>query len=210
MTQVKVYNATGKESKTLELNETVFAVPMNTSLIHQVYQAIRANLRSPWADTKDKGEVRGGGKKPWKQKGTGRARHGSIRSPIWKGGGVTFGPLTDRNYKQKINKKMARSAVKMSLSEKVRSDELIVLDDFVTTGKTKEMAALRKALPGMGKTTLFLVPAMKAELTKSLKNLPYCEMKQAVDVNVMDLLHHKYIIASVDAVQILEKRLSSV
>ncbi len=208
MTQVKVYNKEGKESKTLELNEAIFAVPLKTSLVHQVYQAIRANLRSPWADTKDKGEVRGGGKKPWKQKGTGRARHGSIRSPIWKGGGVTFGPLSVRTYKQKINKKMGRNALMMTLSEKVKGEELIVLEDFITKGKTKEMAALRKALPGSGKTTLFLLPSMSVDLVQPLKNLPNCEFKQAVDVNVMDLLHHKYIIASVEAVRILEKRLS--
>src|SRR3989338_8724646 len=103
MTEVKVYNTEGQTSKTLELNEAVFAIPLKTSLIHQVYQAIRANLRSPWADTKDKGEVRGGGKKPWIQKGTGRARHGSIRSPIWKGGGVTHGPSSERVYDKKIN-----------------------------------------------------------------------------------------------------------
>ena len=208
MTEVKVYNTEGQTSKTLELNEAVFAIPLKTSLINQVYQAIRANLRSPWADTKDKGEVRGGGKKPWKQKGTGRARHGSIRSPIWKGGGVTFGPLTDRNYKQKINKKMSRNAVIMALSEKVRSDEFVVLENLTSTGKTREMAALRKALPGLGKTTLFLVPSMKSEIVQSIKNLPNCEIKQAVDVNVMDLLHHKYIIASIESVRILEKRLA--
>jgi large subunit ribosomal protein L4 len=208
MTQVNVYNAEGKTSKTLELNEAVFAVPLKTSLIHQVYQALRANLRSPWADTKDKGEVRGGGKKPWKQKGTGRARHGSIRSPIWKGGGVTFGPLSVRTYKQKINKKMNQNALVMSLSEKLRSDEFVVLEDLTSTGKTREMAALRKALPGVGKTTLFLLPSMKSEIVQSIKNLPNCEIKQAVDVNVMDLLHHKYIIASIESVHILEKRLA--
>ena len=208
MTQVTVYNKEGKEAKTMDLNEAVFAVPLKSNLVHQVYQAIRANLRSPWADTKDKGEVRGGGKKPWKQKGTGRARHGSIRSPIWKGGGVTFGPLTDRNYKQKINKKMNRSAVKMTLSEKVKASEILVLEDFIANGKTKDMAALRKALPGAGKTTLFLVPAMKAELLQSLKNLPHSDIKQAVDVNVMDLLHHKYIITNVESMGILEKRLA--
>lgn len=208
MTQVNVYNVKGEQTKTIDLNEAVFALPLNNSLVHQVYLAIRANLRLPWADTKDKGEVRGGGKKPWKQKGTGRARHGSIRSPIWKGGGVTFGPLTDRNYKQKINKKMSRRAVAMSLSEKVRSGEIIVLEDLISSGKTKEMAALRKALPGMGKTTLFLVPEMVADITKSIQNLPQSEIKKAVDVNVMDLMHNKFIIATEQSMRILEKRLS--
>ncbi len=208
MTQVNVYNVKGEQSKTLELSETVFALPLSNSLVHQVYLAIRANLRLPWADTKDKGEVRGGGKKPWKQKGTGRARHGSIRSPIWKGGGVTFGPISDRTYKQKINKKMSRKAVAMSLSEKVRAGEIVVVEGLSKTGKTKEMATMRAALPGMGKTTLFLVEEMNADVTRSIKNLQKSQIKKAVDVNVLDLMHNKYIIATVGSMKILEKRLS--
>ncbi len=208
MTKVNVYNAKGEQSKTLELSEAVFAAPLNNSLVHQVYLAIRANIRLPWADTKDKGEVRGGGKKPWKQKGTGRARHGSIRSPIWKGGGVTFGPLSERNYKQKINKKMSRNAVSMSLSEKVRGQEFFVVESLSTSGKTKDMAIMRKALPGMGKTTLFLVESMQPEVTQAVKNLTQSEIKNAVDVNVFDLMQHKYVIATESAIKILEKRLS--
>jgi len=208
MTKVNVYNAKGEQSKTLEVSEAVFATPISNSLVHQVYLAIRANMRLPWADTKDKGEVRGGGKKPWKQKGTGRARHGSIRSPIWKGGGVTFGPLSDRNYKQKINKKMSRKAVAMSLSEKVRAGELVVVEALSTSGKTKEMASMRAALPGMGKTTLFLVEDMMSEVTLAIKNLPQTEIKKAVDVNVVDLMHHKFIIATEGSIKTLEKRLS--
>ncbi len=208
MTQVNVYNEKGEQAKTLELSEAVFALPLSNSLVHQVYLAIRANLRLPWADTKDKGEVRGGGKKPWKQKGTGRARHGSIRSPIWKGGGVTFGPISDRTYKQKINKKMSRKAVAMSLSEKVRAGEIVVVEGLSKTGKTKEMATMRAALPGMGKTTLFLVEEMNADVTRSIKNLQKSQIKKAVDVNVLDLMHNKYIIATVGSMKILEKRLS--
>ena len=105
MLNAKVYNQTGKENGEVELTEAVFGVKPKVSVVHQVFVALRANAREPWADTKNKGEVRGGGRKPWKQKGTGRARHGSIRSPIWKGGGITFGPLSTRNYKQKINKR---------------------------------------------------------------------------------------------------------
>lgn len=208
MTKVNVYNAKGEQSKTLELSEAVFGAPLINSLVHQVYLAIRANIRLPWADTKDKGEVRGGGKKPWKQKGTGRARHGSIRSPIWKGGGITFGPLTERNYKQKINKKMNRKAVAMSLSEKVRGGEFFVVENLSTSGKTKDMAVMRKALPGMGKTTLFLVESMQSEVTQAVKNLTQSEIKNAVDVNVFDLMQHKYVIATESAIKILEKRLS--
>lgn len=118
MATFPIYNVTGEKNGTIELSDRVFAVAPKMPLIHQVYEAIRANAREPWADTKDRGEVRGGGKKPWKQKGTGRARHGSTRSPIWRGGGITFGPLSIRNYKQKINQKMNQQAVRMCLSDK--------------------------------------------------------------------------------------------
>ena len=99
--KLDLYNQAGQKSGSMELSDLVFGVKSKMAVIHQVYVALLANLREPWAHTKDKGDVRGGGKKPWKQKGTGRARHGSIRSPIWRGGGVTFGPLKIRNYKQK-------------------------------------------------------------------------------------------------------------
>ena len=102
MAKISVYNQEGKTLESIEVLDAVFGVTPKTSVVHQVYVALLANLRRPWAHTKDRGDVSGGGKKPWKQKGTGRARHGSIRSPIWKGGGVTFGPLSVRNYKQKI------------------------------------------------------------------------------------------------------------
>ncbi len=119
--KVKVYNLEGKEVKQVELNDAVFNVPVKSSVVHEVFVAQRNNAREPWADTKKRGEVRGGGKKPWQQKGTGRARHGSIRSPIWKGGGVTFGPLSIRNYTTKINKKTRRLATRMCLSDKAQN-----------------------------------------------------------------------------------------
>lgn len=208
MTQVNVYNKEGQQVKTLDLIEAVFNTPSNNSLVHQVYIAQRANARLPWADTKDKGEVRGGGKKPWKQKGTGRARHGSIRSPIWKGGGVTFGPLSERNYTQKINKKMNHRAVSVCLSEKVRAGELVVLDALIMSGKTKDVSNMRTSLPGNGKTTLFLLPENHVEFLKASKNVPNCDVKLAINLNVVDLMHHKYIIATPESVRVLEKRLS--
>jgi len=167
-----------------------------------------ANAREPWADTKGKGEVRGGGKKPWKQKGTGRARHGSIRSPIWKGGGVIFGPKTERNYKQKINKKMNQLAVEMCLSDKVKSGKLVVLEDFASAGKTKEMSDLRKALPGAGRKTLWLLAEKDVKMKQSLRGLATVDIGQAKDLNVIDLLKHQYIILTKKCVEILEKRLS--
>jgi len=206
MATTKVYNREGKEAGDVKLSDAVFAVEANEALVHQVYLALEANARQPWADTKDKSEVRGGGRKPWKQKGTGRARHGSNRSPIWVGGGVTFGPLTARNYKQKVNRKMKQKAVKMCLSDKVSEGKFIVLENFDFTGKTKEMAELRKALPGAGKSTLILSEKANDNLNFASRNIQRLDMQRVSDVNVVDLLHHQYVIVSKDGIKSLEER----
>jgi large subunit ribosomal protein L4 len=206
MTNVAVYNTTGEKKSDLTIHEDVFNVTPNSSLIHQVYVALRANARQPWAHTKMRGDVRGGGKKPWKQKGTGRARHGSIRSPLWRGGGITFGPLSGRTYTQKINKKMKVGAVKMCLTDKILNDRLIVIESFVPSGKAQEVAKLRSALPGSGRTTLLLVTEHTPELTQSARNISSVDVVRALDVNVVDLLHHQYVIATTDAITALEKR----
>jgi large subunit ribosomal protein L4 len=131
--KTKMYNVLGKEVGDVELADNVFNVVVKPEVVHEVFVAQMNNQREPWADTKKRGEVSGGGKKPWQQKGTGRARHGSIRSPIWKGGGVTFGPLTERSYKTKINKKTRRLATAMCLSDKAQNQGLLVVDDFSFT-----------------------------------------------------------------------------
>ena len=109
MVKVKLFNTEGKEVGEKKLRDDVFGVTVNPAFVHEIMVGIKANARKPWAHTKERGEVRGGGKKPWRQKGTGRARHGSIRSPLWKGGGVTFGPRNERNFDKKINRKAKRS-----------------------------------------------------------------------------------------------------
>lgn len=207
MAKVKLYNKEAKEAGELELNDAVFGVALKDEVVHQIYNALQANAREPWAHTKDKSEVRGGGRKPWKQKGTGRARHGSNRSPIWVGGGVTFGPLKTRSYKQKVQKKMNQLAVRMCLSAKVKDTQLIVLEDLEPTGKTKQMVDLRKALPGFGKTTLLLADTGSEKLNLGTRNIERLDMQQASDVNVVDLLHHQYIITTKKGIEILEKRL---
>jgi len=206
MATTKVYNLLGKEAGTVELADAVFGVKAVPTLIHQVYLALEANAREPWADTKNKGEVSGGGKKPWKQKGTGRARHGSIRSPLWKGGGVTFGPLTERNYKQKINRKMSQKAVTMCLSDKLSHAKMIVLENFDLSGKTKEASEMRNALAGAGKSTLILSEKQNENLNLATRNLPNVHVQRTQDVNVVDLLHHQYVIVSKDGVKALEDR----
>ena len=206
MTKVAVYNVKGKKGDDIELNDAIFGITPKSEVIHQVYLALEANSREPWAHVKTRGEVRGGGKKPWKQKGTGRARHGSIRSPLWVGGGVTFGPRNDRNYKQKINRKTNKLAVKMCLSGKIVDNTFIVIDDLDATGKTKEIADLRKELPGAGRTTLMLIDGNEQKLNLATRNIEKLDLQRAQDVNVVDLLHHQYIIATQKAVAALEKR----
>ena len=139
--KIAVYNLTGKETGSVELNDEIFNVVIKPEVVHQVYVSQAGNQRESIADTKTRGEVSGGGKKPWAQKGTGRARHGSIRSPIWVGGGVAFGPTSERNWKTKINKDTRRLAVKMCLTDKAQSGVLYVVEDFAfTDAKTKLMA----------------------------------------------------------------------
>ena len=170
MATVKVYNAEGQAGSNLELDDAVFGVTGKLDIVHQVYVATQANMRQTIAHTKDKSEVRGGGKKPWKQKGTGRARHGSIRSPIWKGGGVTFGPRNVRNFKQKVNQKMRQLATRIALSAKVSDEKLLVVDPLESTGKTKEMHNLLSKLPGTGKSMIVVVPPTPPSLLQCMVN----------------------------------------
>lgn len=206
MKKVSVYNSAGEKKTEIELHPDIFNLTPNSSLIHQVYVALRANARQSWAHTKMRGDVSGGGKKPWKQKGTGRARHGSIRSPLWKGGGITFGPLSVRNYTQKINKQMKAGAVKSCLSDKLLNDRFFAVDSFDFNGRAQAASKFRSALPGSGKRTMFLVSEPTAEFVKAVSNVPAIDVVRAADVNVVDLMHHQYVIASTDALEALEKR----
>ena len=145
--KTQVFSQTGEKVKEVELNPAIFDIPVKENVVHQVVTAQLANSRIIIADTKDRSEVRGGGRKPWRQKGTGRARHGSIRSPLWVGGGVTFGPTKERNFKKKINKKMKTKALFMCLSDKVNNNLLILLDKLnLEKGKTKEIVEVIKNL----------------------------------------------------------------
>src|SRR5476651_911859 len=128
--EAKIYNQKGVASGNITLPEKVFAAKWRSDLVHQVVQSMRSNKRAGTADTKDRGEVRGGGRKPWKQKGTGRARHGSTRSPIWVGGGVTHGPLAEKNYKRKVSKKMRAQALFSVLSKKLKDKEIIFVESL--------------------------------------------------------------------------------
>src|SRR3989338_9231482 len=143
--QISAYNQKAENIGAVELPDGIFGLKWNADLVHQVVTGQRANLRPKVAHVKMRGEVSGGGKKPWRQKGTGRARHGSIRSPIWRGGGVTHGPNKDESYKKKINKKMAQKALFVVLSAKLRDKEIVVLENFdFPKPKTKTAAGIFK------------------------------------------------------------------
>jgi len=209
MSIVKVYNQEGKEVSELELNETTFGLPWNADLVHQVVRVAMANKRQVLASTKTREEVSGGGRKPWRQKGTGRARHGSIRSPLWKGGGVTFGPTKERNFKLKINKKMARKAFLTALSTKAKDNELLILDDLkLSAPKTKEMAKIMKNFPQV-KTGLLVLAGEKDEnLKRAGRNLPNLRITNIDNLNILDILKYKNLILTKDGIEYLNKKYS--
>lgn len=189
-----LYDSHAKKLKELDLNPEIFDVPINIGLVHQAATAQLANRRRPLAHTKDKSQVAGGGRKPWRQKGTGRARHGSIRSPLWKGGGVTFGPTKDRNFSQKINKKMKRKALFMALTDRAKDNHLLILDKFeIKHNKTKEFTALLDNL----KAPLKLAKIKKSDKSAIAKDKP-AEAKEAA-AKKFDLKKYKISILFVTA-----------
>lgn len=210
--KTKVYNNSAKETGQIELNESVFGVAIKQEVVHEVFVGMSANQRQPWAHTKDRSEVRGGGRKPWAQKGTGRARHGSSRSPIWTGGGVTFGPRKTENYKTKINKKIRRLALKMCLSDRVATENFKVIEDFnYSDSKTKTFVTFLKELfvDKKGSQKFLVLTAGKDEkLMRMTKNLKNVSVVRAEDVNVMEVLNNKDLIVSKDAVATIEKILT--
>jgi large subunit ribosomal protein L4 len=154
--EATLYNSKGEKTGKVTLPESIFGLPWNADLVHQVVTSMADNARTPTAHTKDRGEVRGGGKKPWKQKGTGRARHGSSRSPIWKGGGVAHGPRNDKDYARKVNQKMKQKALLVALSRKMKDGELIFVESLeIAAPKTSEakmvLSALSREFTGLSK-----------------------------------------------------------
>lgn len=204
--KVVVYNQEGKEVGSTVLPKEIFEVPLNLDLVHQVVVSQMAERRQGTAHTKDRGEVRGGGRKPWRQKGTGRARHGSRRSPIWIGGGVTFGPTKERVFKKKINKRMKRKALLMALSSKAKENMLVVLDKLsLPEVKTKLMAGILKSLPSKGESCLIALPKLEKDIVQSAKNLPKTATIEARNLNVLDLLSFKYLVLPKDTIKVIEE-----
>ncbi len=214
--ELKVYNQKAEEVGKVKLSPAVFGIPWNADLVHQVVVSMRSNARKIIAYAKTRAEVRGGGKKPWRQKGTGRARHGSSRSPIWIGGGVTHGPVKEKNYHKKINKKMKRKALFCVLSRKAKEGEILVLDGLkLQAPKTKEAAAVVSSLSkigGFGKMrnkkgnrALVLIKGKDENLKRAFRNLPGVVVDESRNLNILDALTYKYLVFLKDALKGMEK-----
>jgi large subunit ribosomal protein L4 len=200
-----IYNQKGTKAGSIALPESVFGVKFNDDLVHQVVVSMMANKRAGTAHTKDRGEVSGGGKKPWKQKGTGRARHGSSRSPIWTGGGITFGPRNDKDYSKKINKKMRVKALYSVLSQKFNDGKILFIDGISLDAiKTKDAAGVLSNLAkveGFDKlgskkrtTALVALPEHNDVLEKSFANLPGVTVVQAQELNALSAMTYQNIV----------------
>ena len=204
--KVDVYNQKGEKTAKMELNPAIFGVTKYDHLINQAAIFQMANERRATAKTKTKGEVRGGGRKPWRQKGTGRARAGSSRSPIWKGGGVTFGPTGNENYKKKMPKKMRQFALFATLSNKVRANEVIVLDKIEFKNiKTKQVNEMLNLLPAKEGTFLYVYSIAKPKILLSMKNLPYLTALSVSALNIVDILKYKFLLIEKETIKKIEE-----
>ena len=216
-----VYDHKGKESTTVDLPENIFGLEWNADLVHQVVVGMQSNARANTAHTKNRSEVRGGGRKPWRQKGTGQARHGSKRSPIWSGGGITFGPRNERNYDKKINTKMRRKALLVALSQKLRDGQIIFVDGFdKVSGKTKDLKATFETFEGIkGFETIntqkhnnvFMTTASTSEeLKRGARNLGHVTMTGIENLSVLDIMNHRYLVMADPAktVEFLQTKLT--
>jgi len=201
-----IYNQAGKEVGDITLPKEIFEVALNTDLVHQIMVSMSSNARQNSAHAKTRGEVSGSGIKPWRQKGTGRARHGSRRSPIWRGGGITHGPRNDRNYEKTIPAKMRRKALLMMLSEKAKTNQIIILDKVeLEKGKTKEVATILAKLPCKSQSTLIALPKYDKKIVLATRNIKKTSIEDARNLNVLTLLNHKFLILHQDSIKTIEK-----
>lgn len=200
--ETKIYNIEGKEAGNVTLPEAIFGLPWNADLVHQVVTAMQANARQSGAHTKTRGEVRGGGRKPWQQKGTGRARHGSSRSPIWKGGGVTHGPRNDKNYALKVNRSMRQKALLVTLSKKHQDGEIIFIDSIAMQAPKAAAAkamliAIGKHFSGFNKSknaAYIALPERHLPTLKSFANMGHVAAGSVADLNPVHVLSAKYLV----------------
>lgn len=203
--ELPIFSMEGKKVGTTALPEAIFSTPWKSDLVHQVVTAMQANLRQNRAHTKDRAEVAGGGRKPWKQKGTGQARHGSIRSPLWRGGGVTFGPRSARDYSEKINKKMRVRALYSVLAKKAKDGGIILVDTLAFAAPKTSLAKIMlaklakgadaEALTGKKKNAALIVLASyNVNAIKSFRNFGSVATEEARAINPVDVLTHSYLV----------------
>lgn len=194
----------------------IFDTNINMSLVHQAVVAQASNVRQVSADVKTRAEVRGGGRKPWRQKGTGRARHGSSRSPIWRGGGITFGPTSERNYSKKINKKMKQKALSMVLAQKAKDEELIVLDELnLSEPKTKEINLILKNIFKTEKakpvsSVLIVATDQDKKIARASRNINKVTVAKPGSLNILDLVNSKYAVLTKEAVESIDANLKRI
>ena len=201
--QVPVYNVQGEQVSEAELQDGIFAVPVNQALMHQALLRQLANARLGTHKTKTRSEVRGGGRKPWRQKGTGRARQGSIRAPQWRGGGTVFGP-TPRSYAQKMPRKMRRQALRSALSVKAAESQIVLLDGIEMDGpRTKEIKGILSNL-GIESSALILLPQRDEAILRSVSNLSEVQTLVAQYLNVRDLLKFDYLLVPLASLEVIE------
>lgn len=201
--QVPVYNMAGEKVNEIELPASIFEVPVHEAVMHQAVVRQLANARLGTSDTKTRSDVSGGGRKPWRQKGTGRARQGSIRAPQWKGGGVVFGPHP-RSYRQKMPKKMRQLALKSALSSKASAGQIVLVDTLeMSVPKTKEFDAVLGNL-SVNSSALVLLPEQNPNVEKSARNLPGIKTLRVNCLNVIDLLNYDYLLMPLAALDVIE------
>lgn len=207
MPKISVKNTAGKDVKELTLKASIFDVPKNDALLHQIYVALSANQRQAIAHTKDRSERAGSGIKPWRQKGTGRARVGQVRNPIWRKGGVSFGPTKNRNFSKDTNAKMRQKATLIALSEKLRLGKLIVIDEFsYPEKKTKLFAETLGYLGVDGKSFILGLTGEESGIAMMARNISKSDYTLTENLNVMQLLNSEYLILTENSVKRLEER----
>jgi len=202
--QVSVHNMAGKTVSEIELRDDIFGLEPHKAVMHQAVVRQLANARQGTASTKTRGQVRGGGRKPWRQKGTGRARQGSIRAPHWKGGGVVFGPHP-RSYRQRMPRKMRRLALKSALSVKAAEGSIVLLDDLLMAApRTKDMLGILDNL-NVESSALILLPERDWNVEKSVSNIPDVKTLRTTCLNVIDILNYETLILPVKALESIEQ-----
>jgi large subunit ribosomal protein L4 len=202
-----LYNLQGEKTGTIELPEKIFNIKINEDVIYQVVNVQITNSRQNLAHTKNRSDVKGGGKKPWRQKGTGRARHGSIRSPLWRGGGITFGPRNEEDFSKKINKKIKQKALFMVLTSKVRDKELIVVDNLmISEPKTKLISKILSNIFNKKQDSILITSPQKNEnIAIASRNINNVKTILADSLNVLDLLSFRYLLLDKESIKVIEK-----